>query len=144
MTNEREPIRAAEVPRLLLAACPWLAEGWPEQEQEYADPAAPGGRLGYLDASWAVDRALDRLAGGEVEAVDGFFALIEELIRRGDAYVSELGVIGYLESLQQGVRSRGLPEEAVVRRLLPLSARYWRAVTDFWEHGIPIPNLPRD
>lgn len=48
---ETAPITAADVPALLLTACPSFAEAWEEVREEYADDDNPDGRLGYLDAA---------------------------------------------------------------------------------------------
>lgn len=139
------PIRAEQVPALILAALPSLQPDWPETERENADPDSPGGRLGYLDAGWVVGHLADRLVGGDTSEFDAAFELIERLVRDGDDYVRELGVIGYLEGLQMGtVTSRGLDPEAFRPWMRPLSAKYWAAITRFWEQGTPIPAIDPD
>ena len=133
-------ITAAEVPGLILGAIPSLREEWPEIEAENADPEGAGGRLGYLDAEWVVRHLADRMLAADTDELAGAFALIEHLIRDGDDYVSELGVIGYLESFHMGTgTSRGLDPNVVRPWLGPLSLRYWDAIIEFWEKGTPIP-----
>lgn len=135
-------ITAAEVPNLILAAIPSLRAEWPEIEEENGDPEGAGGRLGYLDAAWVVRHVADRMLAGDTGEHEGAFALIEHLIRDGDDYVSELGVIGYLESFHMGTgTSRGLDPEVFRPWLGPLSIRYWDAIIEFWEKGIPIPTI---
>lgn len=136
------PLTAEQVPDLLLAAVPSLRAGWAEVAEEHADDEAAGGRLGYLDAAWVVGHLADRLAAGDTSELDGAFDLVERLVRDGDAYVAELGVIGYLEGLQtETVTSRGVDPEAFRPWLRPLSVRYWEAIHAFWEHGTLIPVL---
>lgn len=135
-------ITAAEVPDLILAAIPSLVEEWPEIEAENADPEGAGGRLGYLDAAWVVRHLADRVLAADTDELEGAFALIEHLIRDGDDYVSELGVIGYLESFHMGTgTSRGLDPSVFRRWLGPLSLRYWDAIIELWENCTPIPQI---
>lgn len=142
MESTGRAITAEMVPDLILAALPDLREEWAEIEEENADPESAGGRLGYLDAGWVVRGLADRFACGETTDFDAAFALIEGLIRDGDTYVSELGVIGYLEGLQMAsVTSRGVDPEAFRPWLGPLSQRYWEAIRRFWEEGTPIPQI---
>jgi hypothetical protein len=138
-------VTAEQVPGLLLAALPSLAEKWAEVAEDNADPGSPGGRLGYLDASWVVGHLADRLAASDTSEFDASFDYIEHLILNGDAYVSELGVIGYLEGLQmQTVTSRGVDPESFRPWFRPLSAKYWDAINWFWELGTPIPKIQLD
>lgn len=134
-------VDASAVPHLVLAAIPALRERWDEVREENADPDGVGGRLGYLDASWVVRHLVDRLVAGDTGELAPAFALIERLARDGDAYVSELAVVGYLEGLQTLTASRGIPAGTVRRRLGPLSQHYWDALDDFWANGVPIPRI---
>lgn len=142
MESTAGAITAEMVPDLILAVLPALRDEWPEIEDENAEPEGVGGRLGYLDAAWVVRHLADRLAAGDTTEFDAAFALIEHLIRGGDPYVSELGVIGYLEGLQTAtVTSRGVDPEAFRPWFGPLSQRYWDAINEFWEKGTPIPQI---
>ncbi len=135
-------VHASDIPALILASVPALREEWDEIEEENADPEGVGGRLGYLDASWVVGHLADRLAAGDTSDLAPAFALIERLIRDGDDYVSELGVIGYLEGLQMAtVTSRGIDPESFRPWFGPLSRRYWDAINEFWSNGTPIPQI---
>lgn len=139
---ESDPITAAQVPGLLLQALPSLRERWPEVEAENADAEAAGGRLGYLDATWLVGVLADRLAAGETSEIEAAFDLIELLISNGDEYVSELGVMGYIEGLQtQTVTARGVDPQSFRPWLRPLSAKYWDAINRFWADGTTIPTF---
>jgi hypothetical protein len=140
--NTRAPVTAEQVPELLLAALPSLAAEWSEVAERNADAGAPGGRLGYLDAAWVVGHLADRLKAGETGDFESAFDFIEQLILRGDQYVSELGVVGYLEGMQMAtVTSRGVDPEAFRPWLGPLSAKHWEAITRFWELGTPVPTI---
>lgn len=138
-------VTADVVPDLILTSIPSLRKEWPEIEEENADPEGVGGRLGYLDAAWVVRHLADRCVAGDTSEFAAAFALIEHLIQDGDAYVSELGVVGYLEGLQTAtVTSRGLDPEAFRPWFGPLSQRYWDAINEFWANGTTIPNLESD
>jgi len=129
-------VTAEQVPALVLAALPSLLAEWDDVAGENADSNFPGGRLGYLDAAWVVGHLADRLQAGDTSGFDAVFDLIERLIVEGDPYVSELGVIGYLEGLQtHTVTSRGVDPDAFRRWLRPTSAKYWDAINRFWEPG---------
>lgn len=141
MSSTGAHVTAEQLPALLLAALPSLSEEWGEVAADNADPGSPGGRLGYLDAAWVVARLADRLAAGDTSEFDAAFDYIEHLILHGDPYVSELGVIGYLEGLQMHtVTVHGVDPEAFRRWLRPLSTKYWEAINRFWESGTPIPD----
>ena len=143
--NADNVITAEQVPDLLVASCAWVSQAWTEVAEENRDPARPGGRLGYLDAGWIVDRLADRLASGNTDGFDALFDLVERLIVDGDDYVRNLGVIGYLEGMQtQTVTSKGVDPEAFRPWLRPLSLKYWAAIHDFWEAGTPIPDIQPD
>nr|WP_155992791.1 hypothetical protein [Nocardioides sp. URHA0020] len=87
-------------------------------------------------------RLADRFASGNREDVDALFELIERLIVEGDDYVSNLGVIGYVEGMQMAtVSTRGVDPEEFRPWLRPMSSRYWEAINRFWESGTPIPDL---
>ena len=137
-------IHAGQVPALVLDACPSFAVVWDEIVEEHTDRGSPGGRLGYLDAGCLVAHLADRLLTGDTVDFDAVFDLIERLITDGDPYVSELGVIGYLEGMQMAtVSSRGVDPEAFRPWLRPVSSAYWEAINRFWMLGTPIPDIRR-
>ena len=136
-------IYAADVPSLLLAACPSFAAAWEVAREENADTDSPGGRLGYRDAGEFVRHLVSLQLAGTVEEFPAVFDLIERLVVDGDDYVHNLGVIGYLELFQmRTVTARGLdPEVAFVPWLRPTSRAYWEAICRFWQDGTPIPEI---
>jgi hypothetical protein len=139
------PSRLNRSPTFWSHRVPGCRRRGPRFAEENADPARPGGRLGYLDGGWIVARLADRFASGNTDGFDEFFELVERLVVDGDDYVRNLGVIGYLEGMQmQTVTSRGVDPEAFRPWLRPLSLKYWAAINDFWEAGIPIPDLQPD
>ena len=142
MESSEGLVTAEQVPDLILAACPGLRAEWPDVAEENADADSPGGRLGYLDAAWVVRHLAHRFVEADTTEFDAAFDLVEHLIVAGEPYVSELGVIGYLEGLQmQTVTSLGVDPESFRPWLRPVSAQYWEAIHRFWELGTPIPHI---
>jgi hypothetical protein len=128
--TSRPPVTAEQVPALLVEAIPSLSDEWIDMSVANAEPSAPGGRLGYLDAARVVRHLAGRLDAGDTADFDAAFDFIERLILEGDEYVSELGVIGYLEGLQmQTVTSQGVDPETFRPWLRPVSAKYWEALS---------------
>jgi hypothetical protein len=145
MEPPRAVVSAEDLPALILAACPQLRTEWPEVAEANADSDSPGGRLGYLDASWVVRHLAHRLLAGDTSEFEAAFDLIERLIVAGDPYVSELAVIGYLEGMQmETVTSLGVDPESFRPWLRPASLKYWEALNRFWELGTPLPKIAID
>jgi len=129
-------VTAEQVPALVLDAMPSLSAEWDDVGDQNADSDSPGGRLGYLDAAWVIGHLADRLKAGDTGEFNAVFDVIERLIVEGDPYVSELGVIGYLEGLQmQTVTSRGVDPDAFRPWLRPKSSECWEAINRFWQPG---------
>lgn len=140
----RTQIGAAAVPALLLTACPSFAGVWEEVREENEDPEGEAGRLGYLDAAAFIRHLCSLAIAGTMQEFPAVFDLIERFVVDGDAYVSNLGVIGYLEGFQmRTVTDRGIdPEVTFAPWLRPTSRAYWAAINRFWADGTPIPNIP--
>ncbi len=132
------------MPGLLLKACPSFTEAWNEIREENTDPDNEGVRLGYQDAAAFVAHLAALRLAGTVDEFPAVFDLIEHLVVDGDAYVSNLAVIGYLELFQMRlVTDRGLdPETDFAGWLRPTSRAYWDAICTFWKDGTPIPHIP--
>jgi len=124
-------IERGDVPQLVLAACPSFEEPWRTVE---AENLYDGERLYYLDAGDFIRHLVDLRLRGRTEEFDSVFRMIEQLVVDGDGYVSNLGVIGYLEGLQMAtVTSAGIdPEEEFRPRLGPVSSRWWERINRFW------------
>lgn len=123
--------RDAVVP-LLLEACPSFAPTWAEEEAENLHD--DGDRLHYLDAAAFVRHLGALWLGGEVDELLAVFAVIERLVIEGDHYVSELAVIGYLETFQmETIGGLGIdPDTAFVPFFGPVSLRWWDRLNRFW------------
>lgn len=128
-------IEAREVAGLVLRACPSFAKVWDEIEEENADEESPGGRLHYPDAAALLRHLAELHLNGTTHEFRAVFDLIERLVADGDQYVSELGVIGYLEGFQmQTIRQFGVdPEVAFRPRFGPLSNAWWDRLNRFWD-----------
>ena len=140
MEQSQATIAVEQVPSLLLAAIPSLADAWAAAAVEHAEPGSPTGRLDYLDAELVVEHLADRLATGDTNEFEPAFDLIERLLTHGDPYVRELAVVGYLETMQMSaVTSRGVDPEDFRPWLRPASVACWEALNGLWERGEPFP-----
>jgi hypothetical protein len=57
---------------------------------------------------------------------------IERLHIEGDHYVREAATIGLLEGIQNVWGNEATDPELFVRHLLPVSAKWWQSLNDFW------------
>ena len=121
-------ITPVDVPQLILAACPSFAAKWPQVEADSADGTE---RLLCLDAGDFIRHIVELHQQKQTTEFDGIFSAIERMVTSGDEYVSNLGVIGYLEGLQTAsVTSAGIDPEVEFRpRLGPVSERWWDRTT---------------
>jgi hypothetical protein len=129
-------ITAGEVMPLLLSACPSFRPVWEsEVEGENLDENSPLGRLAYIDAGDFIRHLVSLRVSDQTEEFPAVFDVIERLVVEGDAYVRDLGVIGYLEGLQmETVTSAGLDPERDFRPFLrPRSLSWWQKLNRFWE-----------
>lgn len=127
-------IGAEDVMPLLLGACPSFADRWRVSEQEHVDEESPGGRLHYMDAGDFIRHLVGLRLANDISEFPAVFDVIERLVVEGDSYVSNLGVIGYLEGFQMmTVTSAGLDPEGDFRPWLrPQSAKWWDRINRFW------------
>lgn len=106
-------ITPVDAPQLMLEACPSFAAKWPEVGADNADGAE---RLLYLDAGDFIRHVVELHQQNQTTEFDGIFSAIERMVTEGDEYVSNLGVIGYLEGLQMAsVTSAGIDPEVEFR-----------------------------
>lgn len=128
-------IEPSEVAELVLQACPSFNSTWEDEVQEQnADTEFPGGRLHYPDAAALLRHLAELHLNGKTNEFRAVFDLIERLVTEGDNYVSELGVIGYLEGFQmQTIGQFGLDPEVVFRPWFgPVSNAWWDRLNRFW------------
>lgn len=123
-----------QVMPLLLKACPSFTDTWLSIEEENKDDSVPAGRLLYLDAGDFVRHLAGLKGAGTTDEFNAVFDVIERLVVEGDDYVSNLGVIGFIEGFQMHtVTSFGLDPEIHFRpHLRPISHAWWIRVNRFW------------
>lgn len=66
------------------------------------------------------------------EEFSAVVCVIERLHVEGDDYVREAATIGLLEGIQNVCGNEGLDAELFARYLLPVSAKWWQSLKDFW------------
>jgi len=128
------PIEPIQVIPLLLAACPSFESAWAAIEHENVDDEVPAGRLLYLDAAEFIRHIGQLQLAESTDEFNAVFDLIERFIVDGDDYVTNLGVIGFLESLQMATTtSLGLDPEVAFRSWFrPMSEAWWERLNRFW------------
>ena len=68
----------------------------------------------------------------QTEVFPAVARVIERLHVEGDHYVREAAAIGLLEGIQNVWGNEGTDPELFVRHLLPVSAKWWQSLNDFW------------
>lgn len=121
------------IPRLL-EACPSFGPVFALVKDEHLDDAVPGGRLLYLDAAEFLRHIASLQLARTTAEFDAIFDTIELFVVEGDDYVSNLGVIGFLEGLQMTtVTSLGIdPDQTFRPWFRPVTAAWWRRINRFW------------
>ena len=129
-------IAPPDVMPLLLDACPSFASRWAAAETDnlYEDEATAPRRLHYMDAGDFVQHVVQLRLDGDTSTFPAIFDVIERLLVEGDAYVRNLGTIGYVEGFQMlVVTAAGLDAERDFRPWLrPESERAWAQLNEFW------------
>lgn len=69
---------------------------------------------------------------GPTEEFPAVARAIERLHIEGDRYVRKAATIGLLEEIQNVWANNGTDPELFLHHLLPVSARWWRSLNDFW------------
>ncbi len=126
-------IGALQMMPLLVEASPGFAECWREFQAEWADETSSPH---YLVLSGFARHMCSLLSSGDEEALRRIFAVIERLHIEGDQYVKEAATIGLLEDLQNtNLHLQSTSPDQFEKFLLPISAKWWKKVEDFWEKG---------
>jgi hypothetical protein len=116
----------------MLDACPSYATKWMEIEAKRV--ALGEERLHYIDAGHLIRHMVELRQQNRTEEFDGIFRAVERMVAEGDEYVSNLGVVGYLEGMQmRTVTDAGIDPDAEFRpRLGPRSVRWWDWLNRSW------------
>ena len=126
-------IEASDMVPLLVEASPQFRSAWLEFQAEWSeDPSPPH----YELLADFVRHLSSVLASGDEETLKRVFAVVERLHVEGTPYVRQAATVGILEDLQNvHLHESGTTPEQFERFLLPVSAKYWRKVQDFWATG---------
>ena len=118
---------------LLVEASPQFQGAWREFQAEWSKEESPPH---YVLLADFVRHMSAVLASGDDETLKRVFAVIERLHLEGSPYVREAATVGILEGLQNlNLHESGTTPEQFERFLLPVSAKYWRKVQEFWANG---------
>jgi hypothetical protein len=128
-------IAPSQVIPMLLVACPSFQPEWETVEEENRDDESPTGRLGYIDAGDFIRHLVQLHQDENTSEFPAVFAVIEQLLSDGDAYVQNLAVIGYLEGLQmRTVTDHGIDPAEAFGPYFGLAAwKWWGRINRFWD-----------
>ena len=111
---------------LLLAACPSFRPVWEEHCVSYEE------EITYVVLGDFARHLLELLRQNQSSVFPAVAQVIERLHVEGDPYVREAATIGLLEAIQNVWGHEGTDPELFVRHLLPVSAKWWQSLKDFW------------
>lgn len=128
-------IERREMMNPMLDASPSFRPIWDEFVAEWVPSLEEDGQNDlpeYLALSELANHLIKRLEAGETQEFPAVFAVVENWINNGDAYVSEAAVVGLLEDLSSEVRYKTAKPVAFVPWMGPQSRKWWAEVIDFW------------
>lgn len=111
---------------LLIEACPSFQPVLDEHRQYY------GEEIPYLVLGDFVRHLLRLHQQHETAGFPAVAQVIERLHIEGEHYVREAATIGLLEGIQNVWGNEGTDPELFVQHLLPVSAKWWQSLNDFW------------
>lgn len=123
----------------VLAADASFRPMWDKLMAEWSDEPEPPL---YIALGMLAEHLLEKLSRGDTEAFERIFAVVEQWLVSGDAYVSEAATIGLLESLQNrlgwktkasGPTREGLSVADLEIWFGPETKRWWDKLHRFWE-----------
>lgn len=112
-----------QVMALLIGACPSYRE---------VSRQSPDEDLLYVALGHFARHLLQLQQQHQTEVFPAVAHVIERLHVEGDHYVREAATIGLLEGIQNVWSNEGTDPELFVRYLLPVSAKWWQSLNDFW------------
>lgn len=111
---------------LLLEACPSFQAAWEEHRRQHGD------ELLYIALGRFADHLLELYQQHRTEVFSAVAEVVERLQIEGEHYVQEAATIGLLEGIQNGWSGQKADPELFGRHLLPVSAKRWQSLNDFW------------
>jgi len=124
----------------LLAACPSAQFVWQEHRKFWSEEAAGL----FNDISVFAQHAVDSYASEKTGEFPALFGLIERMITEGNAAVSELAIIGFIEDLQNISSHRWFGSKVFKKWLGPASRQGWQSVEKMWEGKTSLMDVLRD
>jgi len=95
-------------------------------------PAAEDHDLLYIALDDFARHLLHLQQQSRVDEFPKVIRIIERLHVEGDGYVREAATIGLLEGIQNVWGNNDTDPELFGRHLLPVSAKWWQSLNDFW------------
>lgn len=111
---------------LLVEACPSFQSVVDEHRKYY------GEEIQYVVLGDFARHLLELHQRQQRELFPAIAQVIERLHVEGEHYVREAATIGLLEGIQNVWGNNGADPEEFVQYLLPVSAKWWRSLNDFW------------
>lgn len=133
-------ITNSQIVPMLLEACPEFRSRWEEHRAWWENEPAGD----YNDASEFARFLIDSYDAREFGILQRAFAVIEKLIQDGDAEVQNIGVVGYLESLQTQASWKDYGSEVFADYLLPRSRAAWYQIHQWWAEGKSLLDIVRE
>ncbi len=115
---------------LLLEACPSFQADVDAHRSDY------GEEIPYVLLGDFVHHLLYLFRQHQADKLRAVARVIERLHVEGDSYVREAATIGLLEGIQNVWSNQGVEPEVFVPYLLPISAKWWQSLNDFWDGKI--------
>jgi hypothetical protein len=113
-------------------ACPSFEKSdlWAEYWKHYGDEPEP---QNFTFITAFVRHVIELKATGRAEELPATFDLIEDFIVRGDSYVHNLAIVGFLEDLQNdNLHTGGTTHQTFEEYLHPYSKWWWEELNWFW------------
>jgi hypothetical protein len=121
-------IRKDEMIPMLLDACPGFRLRWEEHVASWnGEPAGL-----YIQIGEFVAYLLDAYEQGQIDSVRAAFHMLERFLIEGDAETKELGVIGFIEDVQNAASWRPFGAKAFLPFVGPHSQAGWAEVERMW------------
>lgn len=112
---------------LLLEACPSFQADVEAHRNDY------GEEILYVVLGDFAHHLLSLFRQHQIDKLPAVGRVIERLYVEGDSYVREAATIGLLEGIQNVWSNQGGEPEVFVSYLLPVSAKWWQSLNDFWD-----------